>query len=183
MKKKNWKKNIFFLNLIVFWISNRFQISFHFGFPVSSVEIWTSHFLFSSQFFCGVLHMWHFFVWLECPTSFVPQTSCHYQMVGSTRSRETQVAQRSCQVNRWGGHKRNMRNQQQLQRPCLLMGSTLGHGKPYRCLLPIPEKTSVGCFMSHQVFPESKNRMWLMQLPHEVVQCQKTSGRRFEPYK
>ena len=27
--------------------------------------------------------------------------------------------------------------------------------------------------MSHWVFPESKNRMWLMQFSQEVVQCQK----------
>ena len=45
-----------------------------------------------------------FFVWLECPTSFVAQTSCHYQMVGSTGSWESLVGQRSCQANRWGGH-------------------------------------------------------------------------------
>ena len=36
-------------------------------------------------------------------------------------------------------------------------------------------KKSVGCLrcMNHQVFPESKNRMWLMQFPQEVPQCQK----------
>ena len=37
-------------------------------------------------------------------TSFVAQTSCHYQMVGSTGSWESLVGQRSCQANRWGGH-------------------------------------------------------------------------------
>ena len=68
-----------------------FKISFHFEFQVS----------FKCHIFFSVLHMWHFFVWLECPTSFVAQTSCHYQMAGSTGSWETQ---RSCQVHRWGGH-------------------------------------------------------------------------------
>ena len=96
---------------------------------------------FKCHIFFSVLHVLHFFVWLECPTSFVAQTSCHYQMVGSTGSRETQ---RSCQVNRWGGHWKGM---------------------------------------SHWVFPVSKNRMWLMQFSQGVVQCQKTSGRRFGTYK
>ena len=68
------------------------------------------------------------------PTSFVAQTSCHYQMLGSTGSWESLVGQRSCQANRWGGHQRGM---------------------------------------SHWVFPESKNRMWLMQFSQGVVQCQK----------
>ena len=27
--------------------------------------------------------------------------------------------------------------------------------------------------MNHQVFPESKNRMWLMQFPQEVLQYEK----------
>ena len=86
---------------------------------------------FECHIFFSVLHVLHFFVWLECPTSFVAQTSCHYQMAGSTGSWETQ---RSCQVHRWGGHYRGMR---------------------------------------HWVFPESKNRMWLMQFSQGVVQCQK----------
>ena len=34
----------------------------------------------------------------------VAQTSCHYQMVGSTGSWESLVGQRSYQANRWGGH-------------------------------------------------------------------------------
>ena len=86
-----------------------------------------------------------FFAWLECPSSFVAQTSCHYQMVESTGSWETQVAQRSCQVNRRGGHKRGM---------------------------------------SHWVFPESRNRMRLMQLQTCITDgSSKTSGRRFGTYK
>ena len=86
-----------------------------------------------------------FFAWLECPISFVTQTSCHYLMVGSTRSRETQVAQRSCQINRWEGHKRGI---------------------------------------SHLVFPESRNRMWLMQFQTCITdESSKTSGRRFGTYK
>ena len=86
-----------------------------------------------------------FFAWLECPTSFVAQTSCHYQMVGSTASRETQVAQRSCQVNSWGGHKRGM---------------------------------------IHWVFPESRDRMWLMLFQTCITdESSKTSGRRFGTYK
>ena len=46
-----------------------------------------------------------------------------------------------------------------------------------------PWKISVGCLMSHQVFPDSKDRMWLMQLPHAVVQCQKRFGNVFEGIK
>ena len=79
---------------------------------------------------------------VECPTSFVAQTSCHYQMAGSTGSWESLVGQRSCQANRWGGHQRGM---------------------------------------SHWVFPESKNRMWLMQFSQGVVQCQKRLADVLEP--
>ena len=52
-----------------------------------------------------ILVKWNLKFEILCPTSFVAQTSCHYQMVGSTGSRETQ---RSCQVNRWGGHWKGM---------------------------------------------------------------------------
>ena len=113
--------------------------------------------------------MWHFFVWLEHPISFVPQTSCHYQMVGSTGSRRTQVAQRSCQFNRWGGHKRGMRNQQlppvTKTLPTDGLNSRAWKNLQMSASYPWVRKKSVGCLMGHQVFLESKNRMWLMQLP------------------
>ena len=73
-------------------------------------------------------------------------TSKRDQMAGSTRSREIQG---SCQVNRWE----------------IIRGAweTLQMSASH----PWARKTSVGCLRctNHQVFPESKYRMWLMQSP------------------
>ena len=79
-------------------------------------------------------------------------TSKRDQLAGSTRSREIQG---SCQVNRW----------EVIRGAWETLQMSASH----------PWKTSVGCLrcMNHQVFPESKNRMWLMQFPQEVLQCQK----------
>ena len=62
-------------------------------------------------FIWNIFNIFRLLVWflcpasfVECPTSFVAQTSCHYQMAGSTGSWESLVGQRSCQANRWGGH-------------------------------------------------------------------------------
>ena len=48
-----------------------------------------------------------------------------------------------------------------------------------RCLLTIPLSESMP--VMHESW--SKNRMWLMQLPQEVAQCQNTSGKCFGPCK
>ena len=73
-------------------------------------------------------------------------TSKRDQMAGLTRSREIQG---SCQVNRWE----------------IIRGAweTLQMSASH----PWARKTSVGCLRctNHQVFPESKYRMWLMQSP------------------
>ena len=62
-------------------------------------------------FIWNIFNIFRLLVWflcpasfVECPTSFVAQTSCHYQMAGSIGSWESLVGQRSCQANRWGGH-------------------------------------------------------------------------------
>ena len=82
-------------------------------------------------------------------------TSKRDQMAGSTRSREIQG---SCQVNRWE----------------IIRGAweTLQMSASH----PWARKTSVGCLRctNHQVFPESKYRMWLMQSPQDP-------GRVFRP--
>ena len=98
-KKKKLKTKIFleFFILLFFeiFLFHNFVLYIQFYKIVIYFEFQVS---FECHIFFSVLHVLHFFAWLECPTSFVPQTPCHYQMVGSTRSRETQG---SCQVNKW----------------------------------------------------------------------------------